>query len=195
MQTVSDRDQIDINYNNIIQCCLEVLDETGRLSSNFGNLRSKSNSKNMEMLRQFLLLGLDIQKKTAWEYIPVSYKKIMAEQSGLLSKNLVQSIRNLDFAYSYLATQYQQSFGMWADCASILTQSMAGIWGFHVKYMSSSSSFLYEQDKQFVETIRDIEKDYENFEYVQTHDKKSKPKSIQNYSKTMDDTSTSSVIQ
>ncbi len=195
MQTTDDKDQTDINYNNITQCCLEVVDEVNRLSSHLGSIRTESNSKNIEGLRQFLLLLLDIQRKIAWSYIPVSYKKIMAEQSVLLTKNLVQSIRNLDFVYSYFATQYQQNFGVWSQYASVLTQNMAGLGGFYVKYKPSASDFPYEQDRQFVETIRDIEKDYENFEHIQNPNKKSKPKSAQNYSKATDETSASSVIQ
>lgn len=187
--------QTDINYNDITQHWLEVLDEASSLSSDLGKMRTESNSKNMEEWRKFLLLWLDMQRKTTWRNIPESYQKITAEQSGILSKNLVQSIRNLDFVCSYFAAQYQQNFGIWSDYASILAQNMAGMWGIYVKYQVSGSGFLYEQDKQFVETIRDIEKDYENFDNAQSPNKKTKSKSIQNYSKTVDDASESSVMQ
>ncbi|NHI04537.1 hypothetical protein DYY67_2205 [Candidatus Nitrosotalea sp. TS] len=46
-----------------------------------------------------------------------------------------------------------------------------------------------------METIRDIEKDYENFDNAQSPNKKTKSKSIQNYSKKIDDASEPSVIQ
>ncbi|MDE1763281.1 MAG: hypothetical protein KGH88_03435 [Thaumarchaeota archaeon] len=192
MQLTDGKDQMDVNYNNLIQCYLEVLDEASNLSLHLGNIRTESTTKNIEELRRFLLLLLDIQRKTAWGYIPVSYKKIMTEQSDLLSKNIIQSIRNLDFAYSYLATQYQQNFRIWSDYVSILMQSMAGTLGVYVK--SSASGFLYEQDKQFLETIHDVEKEYENFDYTQNPNRKIKSKNTQNY-KTTDDASESSVIQ
>ncbi|MDE1816646.1 MAG: hypothetical protein KGI11_08830 [Thaumarchaeota archaeon] len=169
--------QTDINYNNMTQHWLEVLDEVGRLSSNLGKIRTESNSKNMEEWRKFLLLWLDMQRKTIWRNIPESYQKITVEQSGILSKNLAQAIHNLDFVYSYFATQYQQNFGIWSDYASILTQNMAGMWGIYVKHQISGSGFLYEQDRQFVETIRDIEKDYEDFDNSQSLNKKTKSKS------------------
>ena len=186
MQLTDGKDQTDMNYNNLIQCCLESLDEVSRLSTHLGNMRNESNSRNIEELRRFLLLLLDIQRKTSWMYLPASYKKIMAEQSGLLSKTFIQSIHNLDFVYSYLVTQYQQNFGIWADYASILTQNMAGICGIYVK--SSASGFLYEQDKQFLETIHDVEKEYENFDHAQNPNRKVKSKTAQNY-KTTDDES------
>lgn len=187
--------QTDINYNNMTQHWLEVLDEVSSLSSNLGKMRTESNSKNMEEWRKFFLLWLDMQRKTTWRNIPESYQKITAEQSGILSKSLAQAIRNLDFVYSYFATQYQQNFGIWSDYASIMIQNMAGMWGIYVKYQVSGSGFLYEQDKQFVETIRDIEKDYEDFDNAQSPNKKTKSKSIQNYSKKVDDASEPSVIQ
>ena len=187
--------QTDINYNNMTQHWLEVLDEVSRLSSNLGKIRTESNSKNMEEFRKFLLLWLDMQRKTTWRNIPESYQKITVEQSDILSKNLAQAIRNLDFVYSYFATQYQQNFGIWSDYASILTQNMAGMWGIYVKHQISGSGFLYEQDRQFVETIRDIEKDYEDFDNSQSPNKKTKSKSIRNYSEKIDDASEPSVIQ
>ncbi|MDE1765673.1 MAG: hypothetical protein KGI27_05255 [Thaumarchaeota archaeon] len=195
MQLTDGKDQMDVNYNNLIQCCLEVLDEVSNLSSHLGNIRTESTTKNIEELRRFLLLLLDIQRKTAWGYIPYSYKKIMSEQSGLLSKNLVQSIRNLDFAYSYFATQYLQNSRIWSDYASILMQNTVGAWGVYVNYQPSAYGFLYEQDKQFVEAICDIEKEYENFDHSQNPNRKTKSKSVQNYSKTTDDTSESSMTQ
>lgn len=195
MQLTGDKTKSDINYNNLIQSCLETLEEACLISSHLGNMCTESNSKNIEEFRKFLLLWLDMQRKTAWKYIPASYQKVTAEQSDLLSKNTIQSIRNLDFAYSYSATQYQQNFGIWSDYVSTWTQNIADMYGVHVRLQSTGSEFIYEQDKQFVKTVHDTENAYENFDHTQNANKKTKSKSILNNSKTLDDTSGSSVIQ
>jgi hypothetical protein len=194
MQLTDDKTKDDINYNNLTQRCLETLDEVRLISSHLGNMCTESNSKNIEEFRKFLLLWLDMQKKTAWKYIPVSYQKVTAEQSDLLSKNIIQSIQNLDFVYSYSAIQYQQNFGIWSDYVSIWTQNIADMYGIHVRLQSTGSEFIYEQDKQFVKTIHDTENAYEKFDHTQNANKKIKSKSIQSNGKILDDTSGSSVI-
>jgi len=195
MQLTDDKAHTDINYSNLTRYYLEALDEIDRLSSHLGDVGTTSRSKNIEDLRKFLLLWFDIQRKAAWKYIPANYQKIMIEQSGLLSKNLIQSIRNLGFVYSYSATQYQQNFGIWSDYTSLLMQSMAGIFGMYTRLQSVGSDFLYEQDRQFIETIRDTDEAYENYDHTQNPNKKTKSKDIQKNSKTLDDMSGSSVIQ
>lgn len=194
MQLIDDNAQTDINYNNLTRNYLEALDEIGRLSSHLGDVGTALGSKNVEEFRKFLLLWFDIQRKIAWKYVPANYQKTMAEQSGLLSRNLIQSIRNLDFVYSYFTTQYQQNFKIWSDFLSIGMQNMAGTFDIYAKIQSDESGFLYEQDRQFVETIRNTDKAYENYEHSQNL-KKTKSKSIQSDSKTLDDTSSLSRIQ
>ncbi len=194
MQSTDDKTKDDINYNNLTQRCLEALDEVRLISSHLGNMCTESNSKNIEEFRKFLLLWLDVQKKTAWKYIPASYQKVTVEQSDLLSKNIIQSIQNLDFVYSYSAIQYRQNFGIWSDYVSIWTQNLADMYGIHVRLQSTGSEFIYEQDKQFVKTIHDTENAYEKFDHTQNANKKTKSKSIQSNGKILDDTSGSSVI-
>ena len=189
MQLTDDKTKLDINYNNLTQHYLEALDEVCLISSHLGNICTESNSKNIEEFRKFLLLWLDMQRKTAWKYIPGNYQKATAEQSGLLSKNFIQSIRNLDFVYSYSATQYQQSFGIWSDYVSIWAQNVADMYGIYVRLQSTGSEFIYGQYERFVKTINDTENAYENFDHTQNSNKKTKSKNIHNNSKTLDDTS------
>lgn len=188
------KDKEDINYNKLTGYYLETLDEINRLSSHLGDVSTKSRSRNTEEIRKLLLLWFNIQRKIAWKYIPAGYQKIMVEQSGLLSKNLIQSIRNLDFVYSYLSMPYQQSFGMWSDYISFWMQNVADTFGIYTRLQLTGSDFLYEQDRQFVEAIRDTDKAYENYDHIQNPNKKEKSKGNQNNSKTSDDTSGPSVI-